>query len=344
MKPSPQKTLLIRMSSFGDLILALRALDEAPPGECHWLVAEELSEVVSLHPRVKRIWTFQRSGRRGALKRWVGLCRELWEQEFSEVVDLHQSLRSRVLRGLFWVWGIQSGRRIRVRSIQKERVRFWGRVFFRKLWPQGLWPKPWIERYEKVWGSEKTQEDKRDVEQSLPLQFSRQKREVPFDLALIPSSKHRSKEWSVTQWELFLKGLPSGWNIVLLGRVQDPAGQVVARLLETNSHLKWEDGRAWPTLERTANALLHSKKILSVDTGLGHLAEALGRSVIWLMGPTDASLGFAPNRAGSRVVEGKELWCRPCGKDGRHCIRFYQPYECWKRLKPEDVLRVITEV
>jgi heptosyltransferase-2 len=62
--------------------------------------------------------------------------------------------------------------------------------------------------------------------------------------------------------------------------------------------------------------------VISNDTGMMHVAEAVGVDVIGIMGPTSREFGCYPYRPGSKVLEMK-MWCRPCSKNGKGpCIRF----------------------
>lgn len=62
--------------------------------------------------------------------------------------------------------------------------------------------------------------------------------------------------------------------------------------------------------------------VVSNDTGMMHVAEAVGVDVIGIMGPTSREFGCYPYRPGSKVIEMK-MWCRPCSKNGKGpCIRF----------------------
>ncbi len=61
--------------------------------------------------------------------------------------------------------------------------------------------------------------------------------------------------------------------------------------------------------------------LLSNDTGLIHIAAAMGVPVVAVFGPTVKGMGFAPYGEGHTVIE-KSLDCRPCGlHGGKKCPR-----------------------
>ena len=80
------------------------------------------------------------------------------------------------------------------------------------------------------------------------------------------------------------------------------------------------------SLMETAAVLRRARAFIGNDSGLMHLAEAVGVPVIGLFGPTVDAFGYFPALEGSKVIE-RELDCRPCSRNGsRPCPRGTQ--EC----------------
>jgi ADP-heptose:LPS heptosyltransferase len=97
-------------------------------------------------------------------------------------------------------------------------------------------------------------------------------------------------------------------------------------------------------LSETAYLIHTSRLLLSNDTGLVHLAEAIGKPVVQIFGPTDPGMGFGVWRSESRVVASR-LWCRPCSKDGSACFRWGSArFLCMQQLSGERVVQVVREV
>jgi heptosyltransferase-2 len=83
--------------------------------------------------------------------------------------------------------------------------------------------------------------------------------------------------------------------------------------------------------------IVNSKYIIGADTGLVHIAEALGKRVVMILGPTSRETGAGVNRDDSISIENNEIWCRPCSQTGkRKCYRNEQ--YCMTSLTPEIVL------
>ena len=91
------------------------------------------------------------------------------------------------------------------------------------------------------------------------------------------------------------------------------------------------------SIREVAQVIAKASFYLGNDTGLAHLAEAVGTAARVIFGPTVPDMGFGPWRQESFVLQA-DLGCRPCGKDGRYCYRFTDRYACMKALTAEEVL------
>ncbi|MBE0566800.1 MAG: glycosyltransferase family 9 protein, partial [Krumholzibacteria bacterium] len=93
--------------------------------------------------------------------------------------------------------------------------------------------------------------------------------------------------------------------------------------------------RGLPLVE-TAARLAECAALVTNDSGLLHLAEAVGTPVVALFGPTVRAFGYAPHLAASCLLE-TEIACRPCSRNGkRPCHR--GDLACLVRITPEAVL------
>ena len=92
------KILIIRFSSFGDIVQAMSCLEDLHQAyrniEVHWLVRHDLSEVVGFDSRVKLIPFDRKSGLQGLIE----LAYRLRMEKYDVVYDAHLSLRSRFLK------------------------------------------------------------------------------------------------------------------------------------------------------------------------------------------------------------------------------------------------------
>src|SRR4051794_38130186 len=125
-----KKVLILRLSSLGDVVLSTAALEVArlapgPEGPfVDWVVSSQLAPLLEGHRALRRVIPFNR---KGGLPAWLALCQELFVEGYSEVIDLHSSVRTALARLLFFVWGHTRGNGPESwSSLPKQRLRLYG--------------------------------------------------------------------------------------------------------------------------------------------------------------------------------------------------------------------------
>jgi heptosyltransferase-2 len=138
--------------------------------------------------------------------------------------------------------------------------------------------------------------------------------------------------------ELTQRFLEEGWRVVLLGNDEERAlGEQIEKSLAQHAnreHLLNHMGQH--DLLQTLRVLSHARLAISNDSGGQHLASVAGVPVVSIFGPTVLEIGFRPWNAQSRVVQVKDLNCRPCGKHG-HKVCPIGTHVCMKSLSVEEV-------
>ncbi len=351
--PNLSKTLVLRLSSLGDVILASGVLEcESLLSGVDWVVATEFASVLQGHPKIHRLWKFDRAPKDLKSKRalgrltrffvWTRLCRELWSSHYSHVIDLHGSLRTRILYFLFCYWSLVQKKPMPVwTQVDKARWRRSGYFIFKNAWPKKWRPRSRILDFVRAVGGKGTEKP------SLRhLQFQAVGRPdhfsflVPFSspyLCVMPDASRKGKRWSVEGYVEALKDSPL--LPVILGTEKDTESVKLVRLLRQRSIPHFSGVGNWD-LSRVACVLAQARVYLGGDTGLAHLAEAMGIPAVILFGPTVPDLGFGPWRPESHSL-GISLWCRPCGKDGRFCFRPIRRHQCLRLLEPKQVVSLI---
>lgn len=344
------KVLVIRLSSLGDVILATAFLENLPAGvEVDWMIAREFAFVLKGHPRIRKLWVYdKRSGLRG----WLELCREVHAEGYSVRVDLHRTLRSRLAFGLFRQRDLlRSGPPVTHLSISKQRLRNSALLLMKGLCPPAWLPEPYWKRFARIAtcianpisGSALTVLKPPSCAALLPPSgleaevLGRYGLESKRFVAVMPASRWSSKEWSVTGYVKVLSALfrKYGWTSLVVGRKSDaPCVELVQRLKVAGVPVA--EALEEQEFGNTAVLLKHSVSYLGSDTGLAHLAEAVGTPSRVIFGPTRPGLGFGPWRPDSLAVS-LPVVCAPCSKDGRHCYRIDDPYKCMRGLEAEQV-------
>ena len=131
--------------------------------------------------------------------------------------------------------------------------------------------------------------------------------------ALAPGAAHFTKRWPTEYWERLSGSLVAqGYDVAVLtgGDFRDEGALIAAG---GGVHAASTAGALG--LQETAAVLRASQVVVSGDTGLMHLATAVGTRVVALFGPTVRQFGFFPYRSPATVLE-VALECRPCSAQG----------------------------
>lgn len=87
----------------------------------------------------------------------------------------------------------------------------------------------------------------------------------------------------------------------------------------------------------------HLSLFITNDSGPMHIATAFDVPTLAIFGPTTRELGFFPYGPGHRVMEVKELECRPCAlHGGKKCPLGH--FKCMKDITPEQVFKNAKEM
>ncbi len=321
------KLLVIRLSSLGDLILSTAGLAGlAESDQVHWVTSSEYLNLIQDHPRIHTVVGFDR--KRSGLFAWMKLGFELRRKGFDQVVDLHSSLRTTLLRVIFM--GVPW------RSIRKRRWRRFGLFLFKEYWPRRFLPTPWVREFSQVLsGSPAWKPDLGFLIEGSDLRGVLDS-QAPLKnyFCVMPDSAWEGKCWPLDRFLELLSTLPEA-EPVILGTRNDLRSRDLIDALKQRG-VKFQDARglSWREL---ASILVRCRFLLSNDTGLVHFAESLGVPAISLFGPTTPELGFSPHLPLSRVIQA-DLSCRPCSSDGSGCYwRGEARYKCLKRIEVSEV-------
>jgi heptosyltransferase-2 len=267
----------------------------------------------------------------------VLLARALRTARFTHLLDLHGSVRTRVLRLLVpGAWsGFDARRRARLALIRTHQDTYRDRKPVPERYfeaardldvvpdgePAELYISPAAEARAETWL----------VQSGLDIDRP--------SVALAPGAVHATKRWPTRYWQQLAADLAGrNLSVVVVGGSGDRAlaGAIVAA-----ARFGIASAAGDLDLQASGALLRRARVVVSGDTGPMHLATAVRSPVVALFGPTVEQFGFFPYRAASLVLQ-RDLPCRPCSsKGGPRCPLGH--HQCLEEIVPSEVLPHVLE-
>jgi len=343
MQQPPDRVLIIRLSSVGDIVLSsllVRVLRQHfPQSEIDYLVKAEFSELMQHNPYLTRVIQFPTNGTFHDLR---SLRRDIRQRNYGVIIDIHDSLRSRYL-----CFGAHRAVRIDKRRI----ARFFLVKFKWNLYGWFGGAPSVAERYLETVRQFGITNDDNGLELFVPdsahekvnafLASSRFNSSKPL-IAVCPAAKHQNKMWPQERFAEAAATLGTDLNagIVLFG--SGPEEEYRARDIEDQIRKRAPEvpvlnGTGQLSLLEAAALMDHCCLVFSNDSGLMHIAAARKRKILAIFGPTVQEFGFFPFGTTSSVVENATLSCRPCTHIGLpDCPKRH--FKCMNDLSVSEVL------
>ncbi len=321
------KFLIIRFSSIGDIVLTspvVRALATAKENnEVHFVTKEKFVDTIKFNPYINKIYTIENN--------ISEIEADLIKEEYDFIIDLHRNLRSRRLIGKLgrpskyfnklnyekWIlvnlkWDILP----RVHIVE----RYMDTIAFLGLKYDGLGLDYYLE-------SENTLETV-DIK----------KNEEYF--VFVVGGAHITKQ--ILDEILIKIGRRTNKKIVLLGGKEDiiKATNITEQI---GKHCINLVGKL--ELNQSAEIIKYSKKIITPDTGLMHIAAAFDIEIISIWGNTIPEFGMyalLPENTKNKnhIVEVKGLKCRPCSKIGyQNCPKKH--FKCMTEQNIDSIVELL---
>jgi lipopolysaccharide heptosyltransferase I len=329
---APRRLLLVKPSSFGDIINALPALSALrhawPETAIDWIVKPQWAPLLKNHPMLHEVLPFP-----GNLREWRRTIGELRRRRYDMVIDLQGLFRTGFLsmvlgsraragfaegrEGSRWFYTHPmptSGASVHVVERNLEVIRALGvstdgvRNF---LLPRNPEADEWVER---LWAKEQVKPD-----------------EMVY--LVHPGTRRETKRWPAERFAALLERLVAtpSYRVVLIGgdeeRKEFPrdSGEARARPIDLL-------GRT--SLPQLVALTRKATMLVTNDSGPMHLAAALGIPVVALFGPTD------PRRVGpygsGHIVLRKDVDCSRCSR--HRCVKDSQ---CMKAIEVDEVYAAV---
>lgn len=322
--PSCRKILVIRFSSIGDIVLTtpvIRCIKKRyPTAELHFLVKRSYAPILQHNPYIDKIHHFDSN--------LTATIQTLKQEHFDFVVDLQRNYRSgRITTALSAPHATFPKHNIRKAVLVRLKI---------NLLPE----RHIVDRYFEAVRPLGVTNDNEGLDYFIPeaVHFDTQDLPVGFEngyVAVAIGAQHATKR--IPLEKIIEIGTLLFKPMVLLGDARDAqvGDDVVAKL----SGKVYNACGKYP-LDVSASIIAQSDCVITSDTGLMHIAAAIGKPIASLWGNTVPEFGMypytAPKATPMRIFEISSLKCRPCSKLGfSKCPKKH--FNCMQQLSAFEI-------
>lgn len=339
--PAAKHILVLRFSAMGDVAMTVpvikAVLSQNPDTTITFVSRPEFEDFFNGIPRLK-FYPADLKDKFKSLNGIVKLFRELKkDSQYDALADLHDTLRSKILRRLFRLSGLTYAFIDKGRAEKKSLTRYPDKAL-KPLTPT-------VERYADVFrkiGLDVTL-DNRLVNSPKPLPpevsaITGSKTKTWIGIA--PFAKHKGKIYPLERTEQVLALLnENDIRIFLFG----------GSLLEEEICLAWEQKFQnvtslvrQITMQQELDFISNLDVMMSMDSAGMHLASLEGVPVVSVWGATHHYAGFLGYGQSEENIIADDIECRPCSVYGnKPCFR--KDYACLYNIPPETIANKIAE-
>jgi ADP-heptose:LPS heptosyltransferase len=296
------KILIIRFSSIGDIIYTtpvIRCVKQQLPGvEVHYLTKKNFKFLLENNPYIDTLHLVES-------KQLSETIKTLKEEKFDYVIDLHDSLRSTLVK-------IRLG--IKSSTFKKERFKKWLAVKFKinKVKPTHL-----VDRYLEAVKFLGVNNDDKPIDYFLPKEYdlkellpvSHQSNYIAFVIGATHFTKRMPNEKVISLCKSLNKPV-----VLLGGKDVEKNGTIIQQALGSNVY----NSCGKLGFNESVFLVKNAEVVLGFDTGLTHIAEAYNKKMATIWGSTVPELlGVQAYKVDQVFEAGVELPCRPCTRFGR---------------------------
>lgn len=324
-----KKFLIIRFSSIGDIVLTSPVIrcvkQQVKDVELHFLTKESHLPVVKNNPYIDKIHTIG--------KNVSPIISELKRESYDFIIDLHNSIRSTsTILQLVRPFNSLKKYNIRKEFYVATKINLLPHVHV-------------VDRYFKVVDSLNVVNDGKGLDY-----FLSEDDEV--DFSELPEIHRKGYIAFVIGGKHFTKRMPENKVISLCTKIDKPiillggrenreAGELIKNIAGDNIF----NACGKYSLNQSAFIVKQAKQVIANDTGLMHIAAAMGVPVISVWGNTVPAFGMYPyfpegSENKSNIIEVNTLSCRPCSKLGfEKCPK--EHFKCMNLIDEKEVLNAL---
>jgi ADP-heptose:LPS heptosyltransferase len=324
------RILVIRFSSIGDIVLTtpvLRALKTQLHGgaEVHVLTKKKFASLFSGNPNVDRVHSIERTVQE--------VIPELEAAGFDYIIDLHNNIRSRVVK-----------RKLKVMSFTFKKLNFkkwlWVNLGINKMPDVHV-----VDRYMDTLAAFSVKDDGEGLDFFIPENEALSAGILPLShasgyVAIAMGGAHAGKRMTTAQIREICDKISQ--PVILLGGPEDKEyGDQLAR--EIPDRVINMAGAC--SIHGSADVVRIARVVITGDTGMMHIAAAFERKIISVWGCTTPGLGMSPYRPhpDSVIIEPHGRTKRPCSKLGNKC-KYGEHNRCIEAVSQDEIVAAVSRL
>ncbi|MBI3509395.1 MAG: glycosyltransferase family 9 protein [Bacteroidetes bacterium] len=322
-----KKILVVRFSSIGDIVLTtpvIRCIKTQLGAEIHFLTKEQFAGIMHSSPYVDKVIS---------IKNKVSEVNDVLRKEnYDFIVDLHTNLRSSQVKKIL---------KKPFASFPKLNIRKWLLVNARI----DVLPRVHIvDRYFETVKELAVKNDGKGLDYFIPEKDN-------IDIHSLPQNFQNGFIAFAVGAKFFTKQLPEEKIISIIEKLKKPVVLLGGKEDEARAEKICDavgksvfNACGKYNLNQSASVLKQAELVITHDTGLMHIAAAFKKKIFSVWGNTVPQLGMYPYLPGegSRIIEVKDLSCRPCSKIGfSKCPKGH--FKCMKNIDVNEFSELRTE-
>lgn len=297
------KILIIRFSSIGDIVLTtpvIRCLkQQLPEASIHYCTKNSFKTLLEPNPYIDKLHFLNDS--------ITELAKELRQEDFDWVIDLHNNLRTSILKMKL---GVPS------KSFNKLN---WEKWLLVNLKINKLPRLHIVDRYMKTVEHLAVNYDGLGLEHFIPEKDTISISSLPehfqkgYEVYAI-GGQHETKKLPLPKMKELISKI--SFPLLVIGGKEDQQNGEELEKYGISLGKKVISYCGKVSLHQSASLIQQSQKVYSHDTGMMHIAAAFRKEVVSIWGNTVPEFGMYPFQTKHVSWEVKGLSCRPCSKIG----------------------------
>lgn len=329
--------LIIRFSALGDVILTIpvvNALIENNSDLNIWILSNAKNKMLFEFSERVHFVGAELKGEHKKVHKLNSFVNKLHEaNKFDIIYDLHDVIRSKILRFNFMIKGVKTKKYIKGRKEKKKLVA--KKIDFKKLKHTSS---RYLETFEKDFG-------KLSIKSFLhPLLVAENNSiNLTKTIGIAPFAAHSSKEWPIAKFIPIIESLPN-YEFIFFAYGKREI-DIINEVFYEFKNISIADNNL--NFSEQIKLIDSLSAMIAMDSANMHLSSITNTKVVSIWGPTHHFTGFGPLNNEDYIVEipQEDFSCRPCSIYGkinaksRLCAQ-----ESMNKIKPEMVMKILNRI